>query len=268
MKRLNDIFVGCFVIGRRLVLSALVVCVVSLAPVFAADNGCDDPDNDAISAELALCSVHAYNIGEMQNPTGADKELMREVIAMKTTLITQQMYKQYQQMESMLRRLKTQLQKAVLNTKLQAAGADSSSGGSGGSGGRFESDDRNLHIAGASNCMNLYEDEKILECFQTNLTTIINSSGQGSNPTPEIKKQLAYDFKNLSAMVFEGAKSSCDDLSAKEATSDKTKTIGVLCADPKMKNKAFKDDCLGAMRSCLQNQMRVYRNNQAKLSKD
>ena len=257
MKKLKNIFIGFF-----------VVCAVTLAPVFAADNGCDDPDNDAIVAELALCSTHAYNIGVTQNPTGADRELMREVVAMKTTLITQQMYKQYQQMESMLRRLKTQLQKAVLNTKLQAAGADSSSGGSGGSGGRFESDDRNLHIAGASNCMNLYEDEKILECFQTNLTTIINSSGQGSNPTPEIKKQLAYDFKNLSVMTFDGAESSCKDLSGKKATSDNTKEIGVLCSDPKMKNKAFKDDCLGAMRTCLQNQTRTYRNNQAKLSKD
>ena len=92
MKRLKDIFVGLLV--------ALVVCVPAVA-----DNGCESDDNDAIVAELALCSTHAYNIGLTENPTGADKELMRDVIAMKTTLITQQMYRQYEQMDSMLRRL-------------------------------------------------------------------------------------------------------------------------------------------------------------------
>ncbi|MDW2959036.1 MAG: hypothetical protein R8M37_04520 [Alphaproteobacteria bacterium] len=250
MKKLKNIFIGFF-----------VVCAVTLAPVFAADNGCDDPDNDAIVAELALCSTHAYNIGVTQNPTGADRELMREVVAMKTTLITQQMYKQYQQMESMLRRLKTQLQKAVLNTKLQVAGADSSSGGSGGSGGRFESSDRNVYLAGIENCMNLYDDEKILECYQKNLTTLVNSSKQGSDPSPEIKKQLANDYTNLKAIVFGGEKSACTEYSDGSDGKD-------LCVNSKMKNKEFKDTCLNRMRTCLQNQTRAYRNNQAKLSKD
>ena len=105
-----------------------------------ADNGCENDDNDAIVAELALCSTHAYNIGATENPTGADKELMRDVIAMKTTLITQQMYRQYEQMESMLRRLKTQLEKAVLTTGLEAKGA-SPSGSSLPGGSSFKADD-------------------------------------------------------------------------------------------------------------------------------
>lgn len=260
MKENGGGFMNIFLIGRRLLVAALIACVICSMPAFSADNGCDNPDNDMISAELALCSTHVYNIGETSNPTGADRELMREVIAMKTTLITQQMYKQYQQMESMLRRLKTQLQKAVLNTKLQAAGADSGSSGSGG-GDDFESNDRNVHIVGVSNCMNLYDDEKILECYQTNLNTIVNSSGQGSKPTPEIKKQLANDYKNLKDIKFDGNDSPCDKLMGSDEKED-------LCINPKMKNKEFKDKCLDRMRTCLQNQMRVYKNNQAKLKKD
>lgn len=87
-------------------------------------DGCDSADNNRISPELALCSVHAYNIGEVQNPTGANRQLMKDVIALKTTVITQQMNKQYEYMDLMIRRFKTQLEKAVLTTKLQASGAN------------------------------------------------------------------------------------------------------------------------------------------------
>lgn len=57
---------------------------------------------------------------------------MHEIIAMKTTVISQQMYKQYEYLSATLRRLKTQLEKATLTAKLQAAGAkddESSSSG-------------------------------------------------------------------------------------------------------------------------------------------
>lgn len=57
---------------------------------------------------------------------------MHEIIAMKTTVISQQMYKQYEYLSATLRRLKTQLEKATLTASLQAAGAkddESSSSG-------------------------------------------------------------------------------------------------------------------------------------------
>ena len=140
MKKVKRIFNVLFVL-------ALIVSM----PVFAAENGCDNPDNDAIAAELALCSTHAYNIGDIKNPTGADKELMNDVVAMKTTVITQQMYRQYEQMESMLRRLNTQLEKAVLNMKLKKAGASSDDDG-GSSSSSWRSDNKNIHISGARDC--------------------------------------------------------------------------------------------------------------------
>ena len=56
---------------------------------------------------------------------------MKEVIALKTTVISQQMYKQYEYINATLRRLKTLLEKATLTATLEAAGAkdgESSSG--------------------------------------------------------------------------------------------------------------------------------------------
>ena len=225
-----------------------------------ADNGCENDDNDAIVAELALCSTHAYNIGETENPTGADKELMRDVIAMKTTLITQQMYRQYEQMESMLRRLKTQLEKAVLTTGLEAKGA-SPSGSSLSGGASFKSDDRNIHMAGVKNCLNYYQDSEILKCYEDNLNMIVNMSGNGDNVSSELKKQLVQDFckladqnrnsENACSKIVEKYKALCNE-SEKAQTLDK---------------KQFRN-MIDSMRSCLQNQYRAYNNSQRQQKKD
>lgn len=225
-----------------------------------ADNGCENDDNDAIVAELALCSTHAYNIGETENPTGADKELMRDVIAMKTTLITQQMYRQYEQMESMLRRLKTQLEKAVLTTGLEAKGA-SPSGSSLSGGASFKSDDRNIHMAGVKNCLNYYQDSEILKCYEDNLNMIVNMSGNGDNVNSELKKQLVQDFckladqninsENACSKIVEKYKALCNE-SEKAQTLDK---------------KQFRN-MIDSMRSCLQNQYRAYNNSQRQQKKD
>ena len=247
MKRLKNIFVGLLV--------ALVVCV----PAYA-DNGCENDDNDAIVAELALCSTHAYNIGATENPTGADKELMRDVIAMKTTLITQQMYRQYEQMESMLRRLKTQLEKAVLTTGLEAKGA-SPSGSSLSGGASFKSDDRNIHMAGVKNCMNYYQDSEMLKCYEDNLNMIVNMSGNGDNVSSELKKQLVQDFCKLSGQNI-NAEKACMPIDPKYA--------GLCDGNEKaqiLDKKQFRN-MIDDMRSCLQNQYRAYNNSQRQQKKD
>lgn len=247
MKRLKNIFYSLLV--------ALVVCV----PAYA-DNGCENDDNDAIVAELALCSTHAYNIGKTENPTGAERELMRDVIAMKTTLITQQMYRQYEQMESMLRRLKTQLEKAVLTTGLEAKGA-SPSGSSLSGGASFKSDDRNIHMAGVKNCLNYYQDSEVLKCYEDNLNMIVNMSGNGDNVSSELKKQLVQDFckladqninsENACSKIVENYKALCNE-SEKAQTLDK---------------KQFRN-MIDSMRLCLQNQYRAYNNSQRQQKKD
>ena len=248
MKRLKNIFYGLLV--------ALVVCV----PAYA-DNGCENDDNDAIVAELALCSTHAYNIGKTENPTGADKELMRDVIAMKTTLITQQMYRQYEQMESMLRRLKTQLEKAVLTRGLEAKGASSS--GSSSSSSSYKSDDRNIHMAGVKNCLNYYQDSEILKCYEDNLNIIVNMSGNGDNVNSELKKQLVQDFCKLASQRINGSDNCADDKKDFEAY---CRVSGA--EKPQTLDKRNFQAMIDSMRSCLQNQYRAYNNSQRQQKKD
>lgn len=250
MKRLKNIFVGLFL--------TLVVCV----PAYA-DNGCENDDNDAIVAELALCSTHAYNIGKIENPTGADKELMRDVIAMKTTLITQQMYRQYEQMESMLRRLKTQLEKAVLTTGLEAKGASSSSSSSSSS---FKSDDRNIHLYGAKNCNEELLPADVMKCLNTNMNTISNATGNAVDVSLEAAKQLANDFKllkNTAPTTNEGG--GCD---YSLGTSDKTDEKEG-CLEPKqIRKKTNFQTCFDNMRSCLRSKTYELSQNEKKQDKD
>lgn len=126
MKNTKSIFNG-----KLFGALSVVALLTATGAGAAANNGCDKDSNDRINSEIALCSTHVYNIGETMNQSSeSQKQLMRDVVALKSTVMTQQMYKQYEYLESMIRRFKTQLEKAVLTTKLQAAGADTSSAGS------------------------------------------------------------------------------------------------------------------------------------------
>lgn len=188
---------------RNLCVRLMLVAVLAMPMGAYAANGCEDEENDSIVAELALCSTHAYNVGALRNPEGSDRELMEDVIAMKTTLITQQMYRQYEQMASMLRRLKTQLEKAVLTTGMQAAGAkektnDDSESSSGGS--SYKSSNRNVKIEGARDCNQEMEERKVLDCLNSNFQIVYEASGNGANASPEARKQLANDFSTLLAV--------------------------------------------------------------------
>lgn len=194
--------------------AGVLVCLTvgGVGHVFAAtSNGCDDEANDRITPELALCSTHIYNIGGTENvPSGnSDKQLMRDVVALKTTVMTQQMNKQYEYLEAMIRRFKTQLEKAVLTTSLQAKGASSSSGGSSSS--SFKSNDRSIYLAGVSNCNNELTSIKVFECLNNNLNQIYNMSNNGTNLTMELRKQLANDYSVAAANYsgWSGADEKC-----------------------------------------------------------
>ncbi|MBQ5699797.1 MAG: hypothetical protein IIV74_00695 [Alphaproteobacteria bacterium] len=252
MKVLKNILAGMFV-GLVLVTPAV------------ADNGCEIDENDAIVAELALCSTHAYNIGATKNPSGADKELMRDVIAMKTTLITQQMYRQYEQMESMLRRLKTQLEKAVLTTKFNVAGAVTSSGDSrsayGISEDGFQSNDRNIHMADVKNCNSELLPADVLQCLNDNMSVISEKTGNADNVNSEVAKQLANDFALLKNVSVGNGGGNDDKCVYKISTSDTKET----CLDNKQirKKKNFRT-CFDNMRNCLRNKMYILSQNERK----
>ncbi len=200
-------------------VACVFACVVSSGAFAAGDGGCDNEENDYINPELALCSVHAYNMGLDENPSSDMRPVMRGVVGLKTTVITQQMKKQYDYMDAMIRRFRVQLQKATLQTKLQAAGA-AASDSSGGSE-RFVSNDRNIFIAGVNNCNNEITSLKKYECLYNNLNTITNSSANGSNVTVELKKQLANDYS-----LTKGSKSEC-----RKYTDIKTRKIFQTCLD-------------------------------------
>ena len=200
MNNVKNIFTKILMVGVMLMLVVM--------PCFA-DNGCENDDNDMISAEFALCSTHAYNIGKVENPESGDRELMRDVIAMKTEIVTQQMYRHYQQMESMLKRFKTQLKKAVLSADLQAAGAKKDDDDND----TYVSKDMNIFIAGIQDCNSMMDSLKRAECFNTNYQTIYNTSGNGSTPSASgVKKQLAKDFEIVCAeLLTECAKPKVDE---------------------------------------------------------
>jgi len=179
---------------KNLMRSILCVAAVCAAyPSFAADNSCED-ENNMVNPALALCSTHVYNVGAVENPSdGGDKEMMKEVVALKTTVMTQQMYKQYEYLESMIKRFKTQLEKAVLTTKLEAAGASSSSSSSSDSS-SYQNNDRYVVLSSARNCNNETGGTlAVYECLQGNISAVLNALDD--NKVSEAKRQIESDIK-------------------------------------------------------------------------
>ncbi len=230
MKKIKKIFVVMFV--------CLGMGGVFMAPGFA-DTGCESETNDRIVPELALCSTHVYNIGGTKNPSGADKQLMKDVVALKTTVMTQQMNKQYEYLEAMIRRFKVQLEKAVLTTGLEAKGAASSNSSSGTT---FKSNDRNIFMAGVKNCNNELLPTDVMTCLNNNMNTISNISGNADNISLEIRKQLVNDFNLLNKTNVNSIKCT---VSLKDSENPE-------CLDAKKiaKKKDFQD-CFDNMRLCL-----------------
>ena len=206
--------------------------------------GCDNEDNEFIAPDLALCTTHAYNIGEPQNPTNeTTRAYMRDVIALKATFMTQQMNKQYEYLESMIRRFKTQLEKAILTTRLQASGAglvESSSSGGGSS--SFKSNDRSIFISGVENCDTKLLPTDVLSCLSSNLTTISNMSINGSEVTSEVRKQFGNDYKLLTRTY--------------DVTDAKCATTKIDCTkDSDLRKKQNFQECMDNARSCIRDKM-------------
>lgn len=166
-----------------------VASVVFVLPTFAG-NGCEKEANNRIVPELALCSTHVYNIAGEKNPTGADKTYMRDIIALKTTVMMQQMNKQYEYLETMIRRLKTQLEKAVLTTSLEAKGA---SGGGASTSRSVRSDDKYRVLPATENCMQKGTLDSAIACIQSNVRIVMNAVDGGD--TTNARKQLEKDLE-------------------------------------------------------------------------
>lgn len=148
----------------------------------------DTDDCPYINPIFAICDTHPFNSGNgvdfnRQESSSSTNETdtrgdMNRIIGMKITVVSQQMYKQYEYLNATLRRLKTQLQKAVLTSNLEAAGAKSESGSSSGGliGGKSDSD-KTIYLPGANNCSNFMDFESAYNCLQTNVSVIKTNVG-------------------------------------------------------------------------------------------
>lgn len=193
----------------------------------------EDADASYINPIYAICDAHQYNKGnndttittrEMTDKEKTDycesnnikedaqrvcKELacdcrnktikvpdvseMKEIIGLKITVISQQMYKQYEYLNATLRRLKTQLEKATLTATLEAAGAKSEDGSSSGglAGGSGRDGDKEIVLPGAENCWNAGSSSAAYTCIQNNLNLIkSNASTNKKKAAQQLNKTV------------------------------------------------------------------------------
>ncbi len=188
---------------RRFACGAVICAILGAVPAHAADNGCNAVGNDYIVPSLALCSTHVYNIGQVQNPTDDTvRQQMNQVVALKTTVIAQQMKKQYDYLEATIRRFDTQLDRAILTNRIRTAtgaSGDSDGGSSYGTGGLSVGADGKVGqhntLAGARACDTLGDTTLVFDCLLSNYNLINSASNGGVNiSSMELRNQLAKDF--------------------------------------------------------------------------
>ncbi|MCL1785525.1 MAG: hypothetical protein FWG39_00010 [Alphaproteobacteria bacterium] len=130
--------------------------------------------SQVVHPALVLCTVHAYNAGETVNPgDGAKREQMNEIVRLKSTIVAQQMKRQYDFLDATVRRLETQLRRAALMNQMEAAGAapaNKNTGTTTASGGG---------ISGADDCSGLWNKSEAMQCIQRNATKATQESNPG-----------------------------------------------------------------------------------------
>lgn len=143
------------------------------------------------SPAIALCSVHSYNIGDATNPTDVGRATeMNDIIALKTTVMVQQLKQQYDDLNAVIKRFKTQLNKAVLTSKIEVLTGNTSSSTNSSSGGY--SSNNGISISGASDCSNNASSANTSSCLQQNIPLIITTANSGK--TSDARNQLIRDM--------------------------------------------------------------------------
>lgn len=131
-----------------------------------------------------------------------DLSEMKEIIGLKTTVLSQQLYKQYDYLNATLRRLKTQLEKAVVKTNLEAAGAKSEDGSSSG-------------LLGASSKGSQYRSctgktkQGALECLRENYS-LLESQVNNKKCDKSIRDQLKKDTHIMATLKALTSTEECD----------------------------------------------------------
>ena len=146
---------------------------------------CYDMNQDVsyVAPVFALCDTHAYNIQYSNNnflDTSDIKEKMNKVIGLKTTVIAQQMYKQYNMLEKMIRQVKIMLEKETLRASLQVAGGTSDDGA-----------DSSFAEAEFDNCRAKGDDSSVLSCLRSNFAQYGDYVNKGNRKASVIKAMKA-----------------------------------------------------------------------------
>ena len=175
---------------------------------------CYDMDIDIsyVDPVFALCDTHAWNAKYEDNSKiekTEDRNKMNEVIGLKTTVIAQQMYKQYTTLEKTIKQLKVLLEKEVLKANLQVAGGTSDNNGS--------SDDDTGSDSEFESCSK-GEDTEVLNCLRGNLVKYEPYVSKGNRKT-NVMKAMNKDLGVLVIYLKDNAKfkGKCSDKMSKIA---------------------------------------------------
>lgn len=204
------------------------LCITKVGDITKHINSKDD-ECEYISPIYGICDTHVYNVGEKQNYSSSqttERDKMKEIIALKTTVISQQMYKQYEYLNATLRRLKTQLEKSVLMANLEAAGAKSDSD-SGGSSSRNDKDN-GIYLAGAENCWNASSHENAYNCIQSNANLVKNNINSNKS---KACKQLQETVKAAESWITTDDGNTVEIPACKNIKTDCSKQTVTSCAN-------------------------------------
>ncbi|MBQ6736772.1 MAG: hypothetical protein IJQ90_04810 [Alphaproteobacteria bacterium] len=183
-----------------------------------------DAECAVFNPAFALCSTHAHNVafkadGLPANPTNAeDIAYMNEVIALKSTVIAQQLKEQYDALNAIIKRFKTQLEKAVLTSKIEVLTGNSASGNSGGgASGSYN----NNGLANAEDCYAVSQ-ENAYDCVARNLSKI---SSAAEKDITNARKQLDNDLAIMKGYDMCGTNTNClEAVCSKSRVSSMNKT--------------------------------------------
>lgn len=157
-----------------------------------------------IDPMYAICDTHPYNANiKAKNYTGenaqldtTEQEQMNEIIGLKITVISQQMYKQYEYLRATLQRLKIQLEKSVLAANLEAAGGKSDSSSSSGLLGANSNKDKTVVLAGAINCSYQVDFDRFVDCISGNVQNVIRAADGSDRKNACLQLQYDLDAAN------------------------------------------------------------------------
>ena len=219
------------------------LCVTNIFKENATKLDADKSDEcTEINPIYAICDTHPYNANmpntakdennNMESVNTNAQEQMNEIIGLKITVISQQMYKQYEYLRATLQRLKIQLEKSVLAANLEAAGGKTESFSSSGFLGGGIDGDKTIHLAGANNCSNFMDFDSAYNCLQNNVTVIKNNVSSNTNKACLQLQSTVSDASSI--LEKENIGNSCTNynVSASERScKDRNKENIVACAN-------------------------------------